>query len=89
MAVFSSAFANPRKNRMAKFATLLVDGPLLEAFHIHYTPVSNSAFNTASSAFVLLLTASPSIFFRMDYQIIVISEMHHDASANAAKGSSI
>jgi len=24
----------------------------------------------------------------MDYQIIVISEMHHDASENAAKGSS-
>jgi len=24
----------------------------------------------------------------MDYQIIVISEMHHDASGNAAKGSS-
>jgi len=23
---------------------------------------------------------------RMDYQIIVISEMHHDASGNAVKG---
>jgi len=25
---------------------------------------------------------------RMDYQIVVISEMHHDASGNAVKGSS-
>src|SRR6218665_2336564 len=44
---------------------------------------------TASSVFVLLLSAYPSVFFRMDYQIIVISELHHDASANATKGSSL
>ena len=74
----------PRKDQMAEVATLLADDSLLEAFHIHL-----SASSTASSVFVLLLSASPSIFFRVDYQIIVISEMHHDASADAAKGSSL
>src|SRR6218665_1146304 len=63
----------PRKDRMAEVATLLADGPLLEAFHIQHM----SASSKASSVFVLLLSASPSIFFRIDYQIIVISEMHH------------
>ena len=68
----------PRKDQMAEVATLLADDSLLEAFHIHL-----SASSTASSVFVFLLSASPSIFFRMDYQIL-ISEMPHDARANAS-----
>src|SRR6218665_482614 len=53
----------PRKDQMAEVTTLLADRPLLEAFHIHLL-----ASSTASSVFVLLLSTSPSIFFRMGYQ---------------------
>src|SRR6218665_1440510 len=40
----------PRQDQMAEVATLLADGPHLEAFHIH-----KSASNTASSVFPFLL----------------------------------
>src|SRR6218665_1055642 len=80
----SSVLCFLERDQMAEVATLLAVGPFLEAFHIHL-----SASSTASPVFVLLLSTSPSVFFRMDYQIIVISELHHDASANAATGSSL
>jgi len=69
----------PRKDHMAEVATLMGLFLRLSIF----TPVS------IQYSIILLLAASPTIFFRVDYLIIVISKMHHDANANAAKGSSL
>src|SRR6218665_1424431 len=48
----------PRKDQMGEVATLHADGPLLEAFHRHL-----SASSTASSVFVVLMSAIPPFSF--------------------------
>jgi len=48
----------PRKDQLAEVATLHADGPLLEAFHRHL-----SASSTASSVFVVLMSAIPPFSF--------------------------
>src|SRR6218665_1895511 len=75
----------PRKDQMTEVTTLLADRLLFEAFHIH-----RSASSKASFVLISLLSASHHFPANgLSIQIIVISEMHHDVSANAAKGSSL